>query len=280
VQIGFNFTLTDTVGTVRRLIADKHIAFCELLIDNFLHVPPHEFATAFDCPIAFHIMHSRFLESDPAFLVDLASRLRPYIDALDPIYISDHVARFSHRGRELFHLGEIDYRSDYAHVCERVSLWQKLLGRRIHLENYPSIMDGAFDAAEFFTKLGKDTGSGVLFDVSNAVCAHRNSGVSLELWDPVIAGVSHFHVAGYSLSVSKPEITLDTHDTMLAADTFDFLATISAAFDTSDRTLIYECDADLPYHSIVEDLARLHAIFGTSRAEKPSDSLMSCHGPA
>lgn len=280
MQIGFNFTLTDTVANVRRLIAERRIAFCELLIDNFLHVPPTELAAAFDCPVAFHIMHSRFLENDSAFLDDFARRLRTYIDALDPIYVSDHVARFSHRGRELFHLGEIDYRSSYAHVRERVALWQDLLGRRIHLENYPSIMEGAWDAPAFFESLRRDTGCGVLFDVSNAVCAHRNSGVPLDLWTPVIAGASHFHVAGYSLSVSKPEITLDTHDTVLAPDTFDFLETIAASVDKPDGTLTYECDADLPYDSIADDLARLHTIFRSSSTEEQSDSRMPCHSPA
>lgn len=280
MQIGFNFTLTDTLGNVRRLIAEKRIAFCELLIDNFLHVPPAELASTFDCPVAFHIMHSRFLESDPTFLDDLARRLRVYIDALDPIYVSDHVARFSHRNRELFHLGEIDYRSGYAQVRERVALWQDLLGRKIHLENYPSIMEGAWDAPAFFEKLGRETGSGVLFDVSNAVCAHRNSGVPLDLWAPVVAGCTHFHVAGYSLSVSKPEITLDTHDTVLAPDTFAFLETIATSFDKPEATLTYECDADLPYDSIAGDLARVHTIFRSSSTEEQRDSRMPCHSPA
>lgn len=157
---------------------------------------------------------------------------------LDPIYISDHVARFRHRGKELFHLGEIDYRSEYALVRERVALWQDLLGRRVHVENYPSIMDGAFDAPAFFARLCRETGCGVLFDGSNAICADRISGVPLDLWAPVIAATSHFHVAGYSLSISKPEITLDTHDNVLAPDTWDFLERIAAAFDKPDATLI------------------------------------------
>jgi len=280
VQIGFNFTLTDTVGSVRRLVADRRIAFCELLIDNFLQVNPTELRATFECPLAFHIMHSRFIESEPEFLEDLARRLRVYVDALDPIYVSDHIARFTHKGRQLFHLGEIDYETDYPEVRDRVAKWQDQLGRRVHFENYPSIMEGAWDAPAFFERLTRDTGAGVLFDVSNAVCAHRNSGVSLGLWDPVISTTQHFHVAGYRPSISKPEITLDTHDTVLASDTLAFLETIAATYDKPSGTLTYECDADLPYESIVEDLERLHRIFQPSPVDVQRDPRVPCNLPA
>ena len=178
MQIGLNFTLGNTLDLVQRLIREGEVDYCELLIDNFLHVPPHELAGAFDCPIGFHIMFSKFLESDPEYLESMAARLRTYIDVLKPMYVSDHVARFNHNGRQLYHLAELDYRSEYDAVRQRVERWQEKLGQRLYLENYPSIMDSGCDAPGFFERITQETGGGMFFDASNAVCAHHNCGLA------------------------------------------------------------------------------------------------------
>jgi methanobactin biosynthesis cassette protein MbnB len=268
MRIGFNFTLGETHEMVRRMIDEKHIDYCEFLIDNFLHVPPADLAKSFDCPVGFHIMLSRFVESDSEFLDDMAKRLRVYIDALRPIYVSDHVARFVHHGRRLFHLGEIDYKSEYDRVRSRVERWQDLLGQRLYLENYPSIMDGGWDAPEFFERLTRDTGAGVLFDASNAVCAFRNCGAPLELWDGVISESRHFHVASYNFSIIDPHIVIDTHDGNLAEDTIEFLQRRRPAFEKPSATMTYERDVNIDYDSIVADLRKLRKIF--CRAEEES----------
>ena len=72
MRLGFNFTLPDTYDMVRRMNAEGHIDYVELLIDNFLCVPPSEMAEAFPCPVGFHIMFSRFFESD----LELSARFR------------------------------------------------------------------------------------------------------------------------------------------------------------------------------------------------------------
>lgn len=269
MQLGFNFTLGGTYDMVRRMIDEKHIDYCELLIDNFLQVPPDQLAKSFDCcPVGFHIMMSKFIESDPEFLDDMAKRLRVYIDAMNPLYVSDHVACFSHRGRRLYHLGEIDYPAEYDKVRERVERWQELLGQRLYLENYPSIMDGGWDAPAFYERLTRETGAGVLFDASNAVCAMRNCGAPVALWDNVVATTPHFHVAGYNFSIIEPHIVVDTHDRELADDTIEFLETRRSSFDKPGATMTYERDVNLDYDSIVADLTRLRAIF--SRPEENS----------
>jgi uncharacterized protein len=261
VLIGFNYTLGSTYEMVRRLIDEKHIDYCELLIDNFLHVPPAELAESFDCPIGFHIMLSRFLECQEDLLEDIAKQLRAHIAVLRPLYVSDHVAHFSHRGKRLFHLGELDYHADYDMARKRVDIWQEMLGQRLYLENYPSIMDGGWDAPAFFMRLIEDTGAGVLFDASNAVCALRNCGAPLELWDDVIASTRHFHVSSYSNSFIEPYITVDAHDGLMAPDTLSFLRRRRNLFDKPGATMTYERDVNIEYDTIVEDLVRLREIF-------------------
>lgn len=265
--IGFNFTMGKTYDMVQRMSDEKHIDYVELLIDNFFHVPPDDLARAFDCPVGFHIMFSKYLESDETYLRDMARRLRPYIDAMRPIYVSDHVACFSHHGRRLFHLAEVDYRSRYDALRDRVERWQEMLGQRLYIENFPSIMDGGWHAPAFFETIVRDTGCGVLFDASNAVCALRNCGAPLELWDAVIAGTPHFHVAGYNHSFIEPHVTCDTHDGPMAPDTIAFLERRRALFDKPGATMTYERDTNIEYDSIVADLRIMRNIFSPAGEE-------------
>lgn len=260
MRLGFNFTLGETAPLVRQLLADGAIDYVELLIDNFLAVDPDELADAFQAPVGFHIMFSKFIEGDEAELRDLGQRLRLLIDRLQPLYVSDHVARFTHEGRQLYHLAEIDYRADYEQVRRRVETWQQYLGRRLLLENYPSIMPGGHDAPAFFERLSRDTGAGVLFDVSNAVCSHLNCGLELEAWLPVIEASEHFHVAGYNLSILQPHLVLDTHDRPLSDATLDFLQRYWPSFETADSTLTYERDDVFEEAEIRADLARLRGL--------------------
>ncbi|MGZ9410114.1 MAG: methanobactin biosynthesis protein MbnB [Methylocystis sp.] len=262
MRLGFNFTLGDTYDMAQRLIAEGHIDYCEFLIDNFFCVDPDELAKAFDCPVGLHIMYSKFLEADRPTLVDFAARLRDYIDALNPIYVSDHILRFSHEGRAFFHLGEIDYSTEYESVRDRVVAWQELVGHRIHFENYPSIMDGGKEAPAFFERLMKETGAGVLFDASNAVCSHRNCGTPFEAWRNVIAEAQHFHVAGYRHSLVEPFISLDTHAEALAPDTLAFLRDFRSVFDKPGATMTYERDDRIEFDDIVADLKLLRDLFG------------------
>ncbi len=261
MRIGFNFTLGETLPLVRQLAQEGAIDYCELLIDNFMQVPPQELAEAFDVPVAFHIMFSRFIECEEDFLRDFAARLRPYIEVLRPLYVSDHIACFSHQGRALFHLGEIDYAADYECVRERAALWQSLLGQTIHFENYPSIVDGGHAAPAFFQRLTHDTGAGTLFDVSNAVCAWRNDGPEVSAWRDVMAGASHFHVAGYAGAFIDEGVTVDTHDRVLAQDTLACLRRHRDVIAKAGATITYERDENIDIDSVRADLLALRAIF-------------------
>jgi uncharacterized protein len=261
MRIGFNFTLADTYDLVQRMIAEKHIDYVELLIDNFLCVPPSELADAFPCPVGFHIMFSRFFENDRETLRDFSKRLRPYIDALRPLYVSDHCAYFSHQGRRLFHIAEYDYLQEYDSAREKCEFWQNELGTKLLIENYPSIMSGGQEAPEFFERLQREVGVGVLFDASNAVCASSNIGLSLDKWDGIVASNRHFHVAGYSLSMIEPYVRMDTHANELAPDTLEYLSSRKHLFDKTGATITYERDNEIDYGDIVTDLIRLRTIF-------------------
>jgi uncharacterized protein (UPF0276 family) len=131
-------------------------------------------------------------------------------------------------------------------------------------------MDGGHDAPAFHERLYRDTGAGVLFDASNAVCAHLNCGVPLEAWEGIIESSSHFHTAGYNLSILQPHLILDTHDQALSDATLDFLQRYRMQFDTPHATMTYERDDRFDEHEIVADLQRLRGVF-----MPPSQALQS-----
>jgi methanobactin biosynthesis cassette protein MbnB len=277
MQIGFNFTLNGTLSMVQQMIENRQIDYVELLIDNFLHLPPAQLADSFDCPVAFHMMLSKYLENDRDALEKIAKRVRVFIDAMNPVYVSDHILCFSHNGRHLYHLGEIDYLREYGNVRQRVEQWQDLLGTRLYLENYPSIMDGAWDAPAFYERLSRETGAGVLFDASNAICAQHNSGAPVELWTNVIETTRRFHVAGYGESFIEPRVKVDSHDREMADDTLDFLSRMRRSFDKPGATITYERDFEIDYESISVDLQRLRDIF-PSAGEELHVSAAHCAG--
>nr|7TCW_A Chain A, Methanobactin biosynthesis cassette protein MbnB [Methylosinus trichosporium OB3b]7TCW_B Chain B, Methanobactin biosynthesis cassette protein MbnB [Methylosinus trichosporium OB3b] len=267
MQIGFNFTLTGTLDMVQQMIKERKIDYVEMLIDNFVHLPPEQIADSFDCPVAFHIMLSKYLERDREALAALGKRLRRFIDVMRPVYVSDHILYFTHNGRSLFHLGEIDY-GEYDHVRSKVEQWQDMLGTRLYLENYPSIMDGAWDAPSFYERLSRETGVGVLFDASNAICAQNNTGAPVELWKKIIETTRHFHVAGYGTAFIEPRVKADTSDREMAEDTLDFLSRMRTSFDKPGATITYERDFDIDYESISVDLKRLRDIFPCVEEER------------
>ncbi|KAF2988753.1 methanobactin biosynthesis cassette protein MbnB [Methylocystis sp. MJC1] len=273
MQIGFNFTLNGTLEMVQRMVKERQIDYCELLIDNFFHFPVKELVDAFDCPVAFHIMFSKHLENDTEALQQFAKNVRTFIDAMNPVYVSDHLLCFSHNDRRLLHLAEIDY-GEYDSVRRRVEWWQDALGTRLYLENYPSIMEGGWEAPAFYERLCKDTGAGVLFDASNAIVAKHNCGAPVDLWKDVIASTRHFHVAGYGPSFIEPNVIVDTHDRELAPDTIAFLTDMRDVFDKPGATITYERDFEIDYDSISRDLQRLHDIFPRTQ-EKAHDMLVT-----
>jgi uncharacterized protein len=68
MRCGVNLTSPKVLPEIRELLRDGSADFCEILIDNFLHLCPKEMRVAIgDVPVGFHIMWSRYLERDSNF---------------------------------------------------------------------------------------------------------------------------------------------------------------------------------------------------------------------
>jgi uncharacterized protein len=244
-SVGVNYTSSRHLATITALIDAGCVDYVEILIDNFLTVPAGSILDRFaGIPIAFHVMNSKFLEADRDTLRAMAVPLRALINAVEPLYVSDHVGRFSYEGRALPILGEYDYR-DVERAVSAVDQWQTLLGTRLILENFPSY--GAQEAAQpaFFEQVQKRTGAGLLFDISNAVVARHNADVPIDAWHNLIDTCSHFHLGGYRDSNDAPHLLLDTHDRGPSDETMKTAASIFARGLTAPMTLTVEFDRNI-----------------------------------
>lgn len=268
-SIGINFTGGQSYSSIRSLIDERHIDYVELLIDNFLHLNPREIAKKFPCPVAFHIMQSRFLERSEEELIYISKKIRQLSDALQPIYISDHIALFEHNNVSFYQLSEINYSIGTIYF-DKIRKWQDLLGDTLYLENYPSLLDGAYEAPTFFEQMSQRTGCNVLFDISNAVCASRNTGADLNDWKRIISKTHHYHVAGYTPAPSDNNILIDSHSEQLSPETEDFIDCYANLFFRDSTTITYERDGNFDYDLIVKDLTNLR--FKAKKRDK-SDEL-------
>jgi uncharacterized protein (UPF0276 family) len=262
MKIGVNWTSPRHLPIVRSFLAEGKISYCEVMIDNFLHLTPAAVAEAFPgAPIAFHIMNSQFIRRSPDELKALAVKLKAFIRELRPMYVSDHLAVFTHEGRRLPFPQEIDYRREQAQTLGRVKLWQDLMETPLIFENYPSIAGYGEAQPAFLDTLMRETGAGLLLDLSNAVVAQKNCGVPLAAWLPLVKRAQHFHAAGYRSADTKPEIIQDSHDCELSDDTLGFLRLIKPEVDGRDCSIVVERDANIEPGSWSKDISAVRSAF-------------------
>ncbi len=258
LKVGINWLSPYTLPTVRRLLDEGVADFCEIMVDNAVHLPAAKIRAALgDAPVALHIVTSNFLTKSSAELQDMARHLRPWMSELQPLYVSDH-------------LSQLDYQADFETTCERVSEWQELLGTKLLLENLPSMSAAGAGQAEFYARLMQETGCDLLFDFSNAYIAEYNLSLlssrrkpgssnksAFSEWYPLIEKAKHFHVAGYRIDPAT-QLATDTHDTPISEEVFAMMrAHFSYLPGVRERTIVFELDTNLDYELAKQQILRL-----------------------
>lgn len=263
-NIGVNVTSAESLAIARRLHDAGEIDFCELLIDNFLHLPGRELFKGCDgMPVAIHIMNSRFLDADDSErkLADLARRIKEVTSLLNPKYVSDHLALFSVNGRRLPIVSEVNYADMFDYVIDRLHFWQECLGSRLLLENFGSVISSkGSNQPSFFQKLIEATGCGLLFDFSNAVVAERNTGLAATEWILLGDEVRHGHIGGFRESDSTPPYTIDSHDANVDGSSLKFLSELNGKSARPIDSIVVERDANLDYESWLSDIRAVRRV--------------------
>ncbi|MEO8401086.1 MAG: DUF692 family multinuclear iron-containing protein [Gammaproteobacteria bacterium] len=273
--IGINWTSPQTLPIIQQLLHDNVADFCEISVDNFIHLKPDVLRAALsDVPISLHILGSRFLEKSSCQLKKMAASLRIFIDALKPIYVSDHLVKFTDAHSQLTFLAELNYEKDFSHVLSRVSEWQERLGQTIFFENYASTSSHG-SQTKFFASMMRETKAGLLFDISNAYIAEINGACRFANWLPQIKQTQHFHVAGCRF-FADTATAIDTHDVAVMDDVHALLATTFSEIDASNtQTLVIELDANIDYEFWKHEILTIKKILSTPKQyrAKPSKLL-------
>lgn len=164
-------------------------------------------------PVALHGV-SMSLGSSDGLRADYLRRLRALVDAVDPLFVSDHLSWSRIEGFNSHDLLPLPYtREALDVVCANVDRAQSSLGRTILVENPSSYIAfrGDMTEWEFLAAVCQRTGCGLLLDVNNIFVSASNHG-----FDPFayLAGVPlrsvrQVHLAGHS---QGRELLIDTHD--------------------------------------------------------------------
>jgi hypothetical protein len=197
-------------------------------------------------PVALHGV-SMSVGSADGLRGDYLKRLKALVDAVDPLYVSDHLS-WSRTGRFNAHdLLPLPWTAEALDVvCANIQRAQDTLGRAMLFENpssYLAFADASMPEWEFIARMCERTGCGLLLDVNNVYVSAANHGFDPFAWlDGIPAGrVRQIHLAGHS---QGDGLLVDTHDQSVPDGVWSLYAHALARCGAV-ATMI-ERDADIP----------------------------------
>jgi uncharacterized protein len=164
-------------------------------------------------PVALHGV-SMSIGSADGVDPDYLRRLRRLADAIDPLFVSDHLSWSRINGFNSHDLLPLPYTQEALDVvCANIDRAQDALGRTMLIENPSSylVFDGELTEWAFLDAVCARTGCDLLLDVNNIFVSATNHG-----FDPIaylsglpIDRVRQIHLAGHS---QGRDLLIDTHD--------------------------------------------------------------------
>jgi uncharacterized protein (UPF0276 family) len=205
-------------------------------------------------PVALHGV-SMSIGSADGLRADYLERLRALVEAIEPLFISDHLS-WSRIGQFNSHdLLPLPYTTEALDcVCRNIHEAQSVLGRPMLIENPSSYLAfaGEMTEWEFLEAMCDRTGCGLLLDVNNIYVSAVNHGFEpLAYLSGIPAGrVRQIHLAGHS---AGRELLIDTHDRPVPPSVW---AVFDAAIDRlGPVAIMIERDDDIPpLVSLLEEL--------------------------
>lgn len=217
-------------------------------------------------PIALHGVSMSVGSTDGVDTAYLA-RLRALVDAIRPLFVSDHLCWTQFDGFNSHDLLPLPYTEEALDVvCANVDQAQDMLGRQMLIENPSSYV--AFDGDTmsewaFLEALGARTGCGLLLDVNNVFVSATNHG-----FDPIayLGGIPHdrvrqIHLAGHS---QGDAMLIDTHDSPVPPSVWDLYAHVLPRLGPV-ATMIERDAAIPPLHELLAELDHARAIGAAAR---------------
>ncbi|MHA6719738.1 MNIO family bufferin maturase [Sphingomonas sp. RS6] len=212
-------------------------------------------------PVALHGV-SMSVGSADGIDRDYLGRLRALVDAVEPMFVSDHLCWTRFGGFQSHDLLPLPYTEEALRVvCDNVDAAQNALGRTILIENPSSYL--AFAGAEmsewaFLDALCARTDCELLLDVNNMFVSAMNHGFDPQdyLAGLPTARVRQIHLAGHS---EGETMLIDTHDRAVQDAVWDLYAAASQQIGAV-ATMIERDDAIPPLADLLTELGRARSI--------------------
>lgn len=218
----------------------------EITAEHFHDAAParlRELAMRF--PVSVHGLGLSLGTPGPLDASDL-ERYAAVVEASSAHWISEHVAFSRAGGVDLGHLNPVPLTRESLRVLGRHVLEvQQLCGRRLLLENISTDLSppGDLDEPAFLNTLCRETGAGLLLDLTNLYVNACNHGYQAHAWlDRLDSSlVVQVHVVGYSHRDGRLR---DEHAEAVQPELYDLLDRV-AGFDALEAVII-ERDRDFP----------------------------------
>ena len=193
--------------------------------------------------------------------------LRELIERYRPAQFSEHLAWSTHGDHYLPDLLPLAYNdATLARVCAHVDQAQEALGVRLLLENPATYV--AFEASEhaeadFLTAVVRQTGCGLLLDVSNAVvsCTNHQRELCRYLRALPLDAVGQIHLAGFARDQDSlgEALLIDSHDEAIAAEVWEAYAWVLG--HTGAVATLIERDHKLPpFDTLLQEVQAAQAM--------------------
>jgi hypothetical protein len=208
---------------------------------------------------------------------DHLSRVGKLIDLIDPVLVSGHLAWSTHKGEYLNDLLPLPYDEESLRIVARhVAQVQDELGRRYLIENpssYVGLATSTMNEAEFLGALARQTGCGLLCDVSNVYLSGHNLGYDPYAYIDALSAVTvdELHLGGFAAEADEgnpdAQVLIDTHDQRIAGPVWDLYAHAVRRF--GPKPTLIEWDNDIPLlATIVSEADKANAV--AAAALKPA----------
>jgi uncharacterized protein len=247
------------------------VGWLEVHPENFLanpHATELLIELAREYPVSVHTVGISIGSADGVDGAHLA-RLRAFVDRVDPLLVSGHLAWSSFGGTYLNDLLPLPYTEEtLALTAAHLARVEDALGRAYVIENpstYVSLTTSTMTELEFLHALVDRTGCRLLCDVSNIFLSGHNMG-----FDPYrvidefpAAAIAELHLGGFTPEEDEatPGATLlvDTHAAPVAADVWALYAHAVRRFGS--QPTIVEWDSALPaLETVTAEAAKADAV--------------------
>jgi uncharacterized protein (UPF0276 family) len=181
-------------------------------------------------------------------------RIRELANAIDPLFISGHLAWSSYRNEYLNDLLPMPYNEETLElVVTHVDRVQEMLSRPYLLENpasYVGFRSSTIPETEFLAEIASRTGCRLLCDVSNIVVSAHNMGYDARGYvdDLPADKIGEIHLGGYTPeedeSTPGAQVLIDTHAAAIAGPAWDLYAYALRRF--GPKPTLIEWDNDIP----------------------------------